>query len=69
PPLLTMGDMGMNHGDGAMDHAGMDHGSMGHGSGGMSMQGMKMRDTTLLPPDVKVGRQQRGVAHLHALHA
>jgi CopA family copper-resistance protein len=55
PPLLTMGDMGMNHGGGAIDHAGMDHGSMDHGSGGMSMQGMKMRDTTLLPPDVKVG--------------
>ena len=54
PPLLTMGDMGMNHGNG-MDHGSMDHGSMDHGSGSMSMQGMKMRDTTLLPPDVKVG--------------
>ncbi|WP_086606972.1 copper resistance system multicopper oxidase [Erythrobacter donghaensis] len=39
PPLLDMGDMGMNHGDGA----------------GHSMKGMKMRDTLLLPPDVKVG--------------
>lgn len=64
PPLLTMGDMGMNHGNGmdhgsmdhrSMDHGAMDHGSMDHGSGGMSMQGMKMRDTALLPPDVKVG--------------
>jgi CopA family copper-resistance protein len=70
PPLLTMGDMGMNHGDGGMDHGGMDHGSMDHGSmdqgamdhgsmghsgGSMSMQGMKMRDTTLLPPDVAIG--------------
>lgn len=54
PPLLTMGDMGMNHGNG-MDYGSMDHGSMDHGSGSMSMQGMKMRDTTLLPPDVKVG--------------
>lgn len=54
PPLLTMGDMGMNHGNG-MDHGSMDHGSMDHGSGSMSMQGMKMRDTTLLPPDVNVG--------------
>ena len=54
PPLLTMGDMGMNHGNG-MDHGSMDHGSMDHGSGSMSMHGMKMRDTTLLPPDVKVG--------------
>ena len=54
PPLLTMGDMGMNHGNG-MDHGSMDHGSMDHGLGSMSMQGMKMRDTTLLPPDVKVG--------------
>ena len=43
PPLLDMGDMGMNHGDG------------GHGGGGHSMDGMKMRDTLLLPPDVKVG--------------
>ncbi len=39
PPLLTMGDMGMNHGDGA----------------GHSMKGMKMRDPALLPPDVEVG--------------
>ncbi|MFN4038129.1 MAG: copper resistance system multicopper oxidase [Erythrobacter sp.] len=44
PPLLDMGDMGMNHGD-----MGGDHG------GGHSMKGMKMRDTLLLPPDVKVG--------------
>jgi CopA family copper-resistance protein len=42
PPLLDMGDMGMNHGDG------------GYG-GSHSMDGMKMRDTLLLPPDVKVG--------------
>jgi FtsP/CotA-like multicopper oxidase with cupredoxin domain len=40
PPLLDMGDMGMNHGD------------MG---GSHSMDGMKMRDTLLLPPDVKTG--------------
>ena len=41
PPLLDMGDMGMNHGDG--------------GHGGHSMEGMTMRDPLLLPPDVKVG--------------
>jgi CopA family copper-resistance protein len=41
PPLLDMGDMGMNHGD--------------MGGGGHSMDGMSMRDTMLLPPDVKVG--------------
>ena len=46
PPLLDMGDMGMNHGDGG-------HGD--DGGGGHSMDGMKMRDTLLLPPDVKVG--------------
>ena len=40
PPLLDMGDMGMNHGDMGGEH---------------SMDGMKMRDTLLLPPDVKVG--------------
>ncbi len=40
PPLLDMGDMGMNHGDHGASH---------------SMDGMKMRDTLLLPPDVKVG--------------
>jgi len=40
PPLLDMGDMGMNH---------PDHGS------GHTMGGMKMRDTLLLPPDVKLG--------------
>ncbi len=95
PPLLTMGDMGMDHGSGGMDHGGMDHGAMNHGGdsaavdaagaaaavdhaamghpalagaateaagptmnmsgGGHSMAGMKMRDTSLLPPDVKVG--------------
>ena len=42
PPLLTMGDMGMNHGPG------------GHGAG-HSMDGMPMRDTALLPPDVAIG--------------
>jgi CopA family copper-resistance protein len=30
PPLLSMGDMGMNHGDGGMDHGSMNHGSMNH---------------------------------------
>jgi FtsP/CotA-like multicopper oxidase with cupredoxin domain len=40
PPLLDMGDMGMNHGDHVAGH---------------SMKGMKMRDTLLLPPDVKIG--------------
>jgi CopA family copper-resistance protein len=40
PPLLDMGDMGMNHGDMADGH---------------SMDGMSMRDTILLPPDVKLG--------------
>jgi FtsP/CotA-like multicopper oxidase with cupredoxin domain len=44
PPLLTMADMGMS----GMDHdmPGMDHGAMGD---------MDMRDTSKLPPDVKVG--------------
>jgi FtsP/CotA-like multicopper oxidase with cupredoxin domain len=37
-PLLTMADMGMDHGPG-------QH----------SMRDMKMRDTSLLPPDVKIG--------------
>ena len=36
PPVLTMGDMGMNHGgsmsNGAMDHGAMDHGAMDHAS-------------------------------------
>lgn len=43
PPLLTMADMGMNHGD---------HGG---GGGSHSMDGMSMRDTALLPPDVAIG--------------
>ncbi len=65
PPLLTMADMGMNHGS-----AGMDHGAMGHDAaptgeagvgtdemsmGGMNMDGMNMRDPALLPPDVAFG--------------
>lgn len=41
PPLLDMGDMGMNHGD--------------MGGDSHSMNGMKMRDPLLLPPDVEVG--------------
>ncbi len=40
PPLLTMADMGMNH---------------GHADGGHSMDGMPMRDVSLLPPDVEIG--------------
>ena len=65
PPLLTMADMGMNHGNhGDGDMAGMDHAAMGHAmpaQGGsepmaeMDMSGMDMRDTSLLPPDVAVG--------------
>jgi CopA family copper-resistance protein len=44
PPLLTMADMGMNHGDhgGGMDHGGMDHGGMNHG--GMNHGGMNHDD-------------------------
>ena len=44
-PLLTMADMGMNHGTGGHDP----------GNGSMSMDGMPMRDVSLLPPDVKIG--------------
>ena len=60
-PLLTMGDMGMNHGPG---HGG-GHGHQGHMDHGSdttpqaepshSMGGMSMRDTALLPPDVAIG--------------
>jgi CopA family copper-resistance protein len=32
PPLLTMGDMGMNHGPGRMDHGAMNHGAAGDGA-------------------------------------
>jgi CopA family copper-resistance protein len=62
-PLLTMADMGMNHGSGSgggMDHGTMDHGSHGAAGGSgaaasMNMDGMSMRDTSLLPPDVAIG--------------
>ena len=40
PPLLTMADMGMNHGS---------------ADGGHDMAGMPMRDLSLLPPDVEIG--------------
>ncbi|MCC7393291.1 MAG: copper resistance system multicopper oxidase [Sphingomonadaceae bacterium] len=68
PPLLTMADMGMNHG--AMGHGDGGHEgmpAMGHGAhnGGvmagtpqqdsMAMGGMNMRDRRLLPPDVNFG--------------
>ncbi len=70
PPLLTMADMGMSGMDhGAMDHgggqmagmAGMDHGAMDDTMAGnpnpmaMDMGDMDMRDTSKLPPDVKIG--------------
>jgi CopA family copper-resistance protein len=32
PPLLTMGDMGMNHGSGDMDHGAMNHGAPADGA-------------------------------------
>ena len=62
----TMGKETMAHGNAGGDMAGMDHsfmidGSMdgmdmeGGGMAGMTMGAMNMRDTSLLPPDVKVG--------------
>lgn len=61
-PLLTMGDMGMNHGPsdaggGHDGHAGMDHGNdaPADASSSHSMDGMSMRDKALLPPDVEIG--------------
>ncbi|AIT79186.1 copper resistance system multicopper oxidase [Novosphingobium pentaromativorans] len=53
PPLLTMADMGMSQG-GAGSMTGMDHGEASAG-GAMDMGSMSMRDTSLLPPNVKVG--------------
>lgn len=56
-PLLTMADMGMSgHGEGGMDHSA--HGSAGAGAATNDMDmsgGMNMRDTSKLPPSVKVG--------------
>jgi CopA family copper-resistance protein len=59
PPLLTMADMGMNHGagDAHAGHAGMDH-SGGDGTAAPAshdMGDMSMRDISLLPPDVAIG--------------
>jgi len=63
-PLLTMGDMGMNHGPSASDmsaghngHAEMDHGGGADANAAKShsMDGMSMRDKSLLPPDVEIG--------------
>lgn len=59
PPLLTMADMGMSgHGEGGADHSA--HGASGAVAGAamadMDMSGgMNMRDTSKLPPSVKVG--------------
>lgn len=57
PPLLTMADMGMNHGPAGGGHAGMDHGTHqdAQTNASHSMDGMSMRDVSLLPPDVAVG--------------
>lgn len=63
-PLLTMGDMGMNHGPtesdmaaGHNEHAGMNHGGGAEANADKShsMDGMSMRDKSLLPPDVEIG--------------
>ncbi|MEO7655200.1 MAG: copper resistance system multicopper oxidase, partial [Sphingomicrobium sp.] len=54
PPLLTMADMGMDHGGGSADHASMGHGAESSATA-TGMDGMNMRDTKLLPPSVKVG--------------
>ena len=61
-PLLTMKDMGMDHGSGGGDMAGMDHGSGGGDMAGMDhgMGGMNMRDPSVAP-QVKMGP---GVASL-----
>lgn len=70
-PLLTMKDMGMDHGGGGGDMAGMDHGSggdmagmdhsaMGHDMGAMDHGDMNMRDPSVAP-QVKMGP---GVASL-----
>lgn len=69
--MADMGMNGMDHGGdaaGGMDHSAMGHdpaesgGEMdmsgedsGMAMGGMAMDGMNMRDTSKLPPDVKVG--------------
>jgi CopA family copper-resistance protein len=56
PPLLTMADMGMSGGSGGMDMGHGDMPGMAHDSDGKSSMGaMNMRDTSKLPPDVKVG--------------
>ena len=57
PPLLTMADMGMNHGSGSGGHEGMDHAGdrTQKPKGSHSMDGMSMRDVSLLPPDVEIG--------------
>ncbi len=48
PPVLTMGDMGMNHGAPSGS-------AKPNAAPSMAMDGMKMRDTNLLPPDVAIG--------------
>lgn len=48
-PTLTMADMGIDMGMGAMDHGAMDQGGGGH------EMDHSMRDTASLPDDVKVG--------------
>ena len=44
PPLLTMGDMGMNHGSGGTDHSGMDHGESGDGAAAGGVAGAAAMD-------------------------
>ena len=56
----AMGHNAPTTGAEAVDHAAMGHGApadnvAGAATGAISMDGMNMRDTSLLPPDVKVG--------------
>ncbi len=64
PPLLSMADMGMDHGSksggmdqGGTDHAGMDHAGMGHG--GMHRPPDPLAD---LPPVIHAHQRGPGVA-------
>ncbi len=49
PPLLTMGDMGMDHGSGGMDHGAMNHGALADGAtaGGAAATAGEMDHATM----------------------
>ncbi len=67
-PTLTMKDMGMDHGQGGMDHRRMDHSKMDHGAMGHAEHGPDPHGLSVQPvsPESQLSRRP-GVANVAAM--